>query len=65
MIEKVDPLPTSLTTLTVPPIYSTIDLQIERPNPLPDGFDLRCSSRLLKLMKSPPSYSGEIPQPKS
>jgi hypothetical protein len=65
IIEKVEPFPSSLFTLTVPPIYSTIDLQIESPRPLPDGLVLRCSSRLLKLIKRPLILSWEIPQPKS
>jgi hypothetical protein len=64
-IEKIDPLPTSLVTLTLPPICSTINLQIDRPSPLPVGFDLRCSSKLLKLINSPSSLSGGMPQPKS
>lgn len=51
IIENIDPLPTTLVTFTVPPIYSTIDLHIERPSPLPVGLFLRCSSKLLKLIK--------------
>lgn len=35
VIEKVDPFPTLDSTLTEPPIYSTIILQIDRPKPLP------------------------------
>jgi hypothetical protein len=64
-IENVDPLPYSLVTLTLPPICSTINLQIDSPSPLPEGLDLRCSSKLLKLINSPSNLSGGIPQPKS
>jgi hypothetical protein len=64
-IENVDPLPYSLLTLTLPPICSTINLHIESPSPLPDGLDLRCSSRLLKLINRPSILSGGMPQPKS
>lgn len=65
MIEKVDPSPTVLLTLTAPPIYSTIILQMLRPKPRPVGFAFLCSSKLLKLMKRPASFSADIPQPKS
>lgn len=64
-IENVEPLPTSDHTLTVPPIYSTIYLQIDRPRPLPDGFCLRCYSKLLKFINKLSSLSSGIPQPKS
>lgn len=64
-IENVDPSPKTLFTLTVPPIYSTIDLQMDRPRPLPVGFVFRCSSKLLKLINRPFSLSWGIPQPKS
>jgi len=49
-IENVEPSPRTLFTVTVPPIYSTIDLQIDRPRPLPEGLVFRCSSKLLKLI---------------
>jgi hypothetical protein len=65
LIEKVEPNPTTLYTFTVPPICSTIDLQIDNPRPLPEGLVLRCSSKLLKFMKRLFSLSGGIPQPKS
>jgi hypothetical protein len=64
-IENVEPSPITLFTLTVPPIYSTIDLQMESPNPLPVGLVFLCSSKLLKLIKSPSNLSCGIPQPKS
>ena len=64
-IENVEPSPTVLFTLTLPPIYSTIDLQIDRPSPLPEGFVFLCSSKLLKFINRPFSFSGGIPQPKS
>ena len=44
VIEKVDPYPTLDSTLTEPPICSTIILQIDRPKPLPLGLDCLCSS---------------------
>jgi hypothetical protein len=56
-IENVEPSPITLFTLTVPPIYSTIDLQMDSPNPLPEGFVFLCSSKLLKLIKRPSSLS--------
>ena len=34
-----DPFPTSLSTMTFPPIYFTIDLQMLNPSPRPDGLD--------------------------
>ena len=64
-IENIEPCPRIDSTLTVPPIYSTIDLQIDKPSPLPDGLVFRCSSKLLKFMKRLFNYSAEIPQPKS
>lgn len=39
VIEKIEPLPNSLSTITFPPIYSTIDLQILSPKPRPEGLD--------------------------
>ncbi len=38
VIENFEPVPTLLETLTWPPIYSTIDLQMLNPRPLPVGL---------------------------
>jgi hypothetical protein len=38
VIENFEPTPTSLDTLTLPPICSTIYLQMLSPRPLPVGF---------------------------
>lgn len=35
VIKNLQPCPTTLSTLIVPLIYSTIDLQIESPSPMP------------------------------
>ena len=60
-----DPTPSSLSTLTLPPILSTISLQILSPSPLPCGFDFLCSSRLPKFMNRLSILSAGIPHPKS
>ena len=41
-----DPLPTSLSTLTDPPICSMIFLQIDSPRPVPDLLRPRFSSKV-------------------
>jgi hypothetical protein len=52
VIEKVLPLPTSDTTITLPPICSIIYLQMERPNPLPVGLAALFSSKFEKFKNS-------------
>lgn len=55
----------SLWQLILPPIYSTIDLQIDKPRPVPPVFCSLFSSNLLKLMNSLLIPSSEIPLPLS
>ena len=55
------PLPSSLYTLTVPPINSMRDLQMLKPRPVPVLFSPACSSNLLKFIKSFFWFSAEIP----
>ena len=65
-IVKVDPLfSPSLSTFTVPPIFSIIFLHILNPRPVPDLFTPLVSFNLQKLWKSFPMFSWEIPAPVS
>ena len=60
-------MPTSslLITLTVPPIFSMINLQILNPSPLPPGLIFLCSDKLPKFMNKLSILFSGIPQPKS
>ena len=60
---KLVPSPSLLSTRKLPPILSTINLQILRPRPLPSGFLSLFSSRVLKSVNRQFNFSYEIPQP--
>ena len=62
---KLDPSPTSLSTRMLPPICSTIYLQILRPRPFPSGFYCLCSLSVLKVMNKLSNWSFDMPHPKS
>ena len=62
---KVVPLLTSLSTLTDPPISSTSDLHILKPNPVPNLLPDACSSSFPKFINSFGKFSGDIPYPES
>jgi len=65
-IIKEDPCPKpSLFTLTIPPIFSIMVLQILRPRPVPYLFISLVSANLLKLWKSLLRFSYAIPTPLS
>ena len=55
----------SLSTFTLPPIFSIICLHILRPSPVPSLFNPWVSANLLKLWKSFPRFSFSIPNPES
>ena len=59
------PTPSSLLTSTLPPIYSIICLQMDKPRPVPYKFLFEFSSNLLKLINSFLSPSLEMPTPVS
>ena len=59
------PTPTSLSTVILPPIYSTRFLHILSPIPVPYLFISSCSSNLLNLIKSFSIFYFEIPLPES
>ena len=56
---------TSLSTLTVPPIFSIIRLHILNPNPVPLLFMFYVSANLLKFKNSFFRFSYAIPIPES
>ena len=64
-IMKVEPTPTSLSTVTDPPISSIKDLQMLRPRPVPRLLPAACSSSFPKFMNSLEMLSCEIPTPES
>ena len=64
-IKNLVPLPSSLSILTQPPIYSIKSLQIESPKPTPWGFCFQCLLILLKLTKRVLILSFGIPIPVS
>jgi hypothetical protein len=64
MNEVPQPSP-SLSTFTFPPIFSIIFLQILNPSPVPLLFKPCESYNLLKLWKSFPKFSFEMPAPES
>lgn len=62
---KVVPLFSSLSTLTEPPMSSTSDLQMLKPNPVPYLLPEACSSSLPKFINNFGIFSGDIPYPES
>jgi hypothetical protein len=64
-MNEVPLLSPSLSTLTLPPIFSIIFLQMLSPNPVPCLFYPLVSASLLKLWNSFPIFSYEMPIPES
>ena len=62
---KVVPYPSILSTVTVPPIFSIILLQMLRPKPVPWAFTFECSSSFPKSINSLERFSFLIPTPVS
>lgn len=60
---KVVPSLTLDSTCIAPPIFSTIILQMESPNPLPYGFYFRLAAWLLKSMNKFGSSLSGMPHP--
>lgn len=65
LIVKVVPFPKMLSTLTSPPIFSIILLQILNPKPVPCALIFECSSSLPNSMNSFDRFSLLIPTPES
>ena len=64
-IMKVVPMPTSLSTLTLPPNYSMIFLHIESPSPVPHLFLSELSSSLPKSTNNFLIPCSDMPTPLS
>lgn len=65
LIVKIVPFPKMLSTLTSPPIFSIILLQILNPKPVPCALIFECSSSLPNSMNSFDRFSLLIPTPES
>ena len=65
LIVNTVPFPSTLSTLTVPPIYSIIRLQILNPRAVPEVLIFECSSSLPKSIKSFERFSCLMPTPES
>ncbi len=63
--QKSDPLPTTLSTPTVPPINSASCFEMANPRPVPPNLRVVEASTWLNLLKSKPIFSAGMPMPVS